>query len=126
MFYPGAISHIEVHANVPGYLSAWIDYNGDGDFHDANEKIADADLLSAGPNLFTLAVPLNAVVGQTYARFRFTTYNGDLGPDGVLDNWVLPDGEVEDYRLQIKTPYDLGDAPTTSTSSWAGTTKTGC
>ncbi|MCO6457341.1 MAG: hypothetical protein J5I93_18740 [Pirellulaceae bacterium] len=111
MFYPGAISRIEVHANVPGYLSAWIDYNGDGDFHDANEKIANAQSLSAGPNVLTLNVPLNAVVGQTYARFRFTTYSGDLGPDGVLDNWVLPDGEVEDYRLQIKTPYDFGDAP---------------
>lgn len=110
-FFPGGVSHIQVHANVPGFLNAWIDYNRDGDFYDVNEQIASSYALGAGANTLTLSLPLDAVVGTSYARFRFTTDSRPLAPDGIYDHGVIPDGEVEDHRLNIETPRDYGDAP---------------
>lgn len=110
-FFPGAVSHIQVHANVPGFLNAWIDYNRDGDFNDVNENIALSYPLNAGDNTLTLSLPMDAVVGTTFSRFRFTTDSRPLAPDGIYDHGVIPDGEVEDHRLTIETPRDYGDAP---------------
>lgn len=110
-FFPGGVSHIQVHANVAGYLSAWIDYNRDGDFFDVNEQIAASLPLVPGANTLTITLPLDAVVGGTYSRFRFTTDSRPLAPHGILDHGVIPDGEVEDHPLTIETPRDYGDAP---------------
>ena len=110
-FFPGAVSHIQVHANVAGYLNAWIDYNRDGDFNDVNENIALSYPLVAGANTLTLTLPLDASVGTTFSRFRFTTDSRPLAPQGIYDHGVIPDGEVEDHRLTINTPRDYGDAP---------------
>lgn len=110
-FFPGGVSHIQVHANVAGYLNAWIDYNRDGDFNDVNENIALSYPLAAGENTLTLSLPLDASVGTSYSRFRFTTDSRPLAPDGIYDHGVIPDGEVEDHRLTIETPRDYGDAP---------------
>ncbi|MCA9162928.1 MAG: hypothetical protein KDA62_08105, partial [Planctomycetales bacterium] len=117
---PGGVTSLEVSANVSGYLSAWIDFNADGDFADAGEKIAGPGALGfpiavhaigAGPNRISFLVPPDAVVGNTFARFRFTTDSGDLTPTGVLLGGVEPDGEVEDYQITIEPPVDFGDAP---------------
>lgn len=112
-FFPGGVSHIQVHANTSGYLSAWIDYNRDGDFFDVNEQIAASVPLVAGPNLLTITLPLDAAVGGSYSRFRFTTDSRPLAPHGIFDHGVIPDGEVEDHPLAIETPRDYGDAPDT-------------
>ncbi len=86
-----------------GYLQGWIDWNGDGDFADANEQIA-TDLRYAtgtsGVINMPITVPANATTRDTFARFRWSTTAG-------LDSTsAATDGEVEDYLVTIteKTP----------------------
>jgi hypothetical protein len=92
---PGDLAEVEVTASCEGKLDAWIDFNGDGDWADANEQIFASEPLTDGINMLTFGVPSDANLGQTYARFRFSTAGG-LGYSGVT-----ADGEVEDYAVQI-------------------------
>lgn len=104
---PGETSLITVTASVTaGLLSAWIDFNGDGDLNDAGEQIAADQSLAAGSSLsLTVNVPLTATRGITsYSRFRFSSQSG-LAPTGLA-----LDGEVEDYAIRIAV-LDFGDLP---------------
>jgi len=95
-------------------LNAWIDYNADGDFVDAGEQIAsDFVIVSGVTATLTPIVPATAITGFTYTRFRCNSVGG-LGSTGAAT-----DGEVEDYRVEIRpnlsiTPADFGDAPDTT------------
>ncbi len=82
-----------------GYLQAFIDWNGDGDFADAGEQVA-TDMQSAGAGTTIINVPVTvpsgATTSQTFARFRWSTTQG-------LDaTSAAPDGEVEDYAITIE------------------------
>ncbi len=79
-------------------LDAWIDFNGDGSWGGADERIADGLLLLGGTNTIGFDVPSGAVPGETYARFRLST-EGVSAPAGAAT-----DGEVEDYRVTIESP----------------------
>jgi hypothetical protein len=93
---PGNQALVEVVASQPGFLSAWIDFNCDGDWSDAGEKvISDAPLIT-GSNSLNFLVPKQAKTGKTFSRFRFSTARG-LSFEGLA-----PDGEVEDYLVNIK------------------------
>ena len=93
---PGLIANINVIASVPGYLQAWIDFNYNGIFdHPAERIIADYPV-TMGSNPISFPVQLGAVIGQTYARFRLSSTPG-LSPIGSA-----PDGEVEDYIVEIE------------------------
>lgn len=84
-----------------GYLQAWVDWNGDGDFDDADEHIADdlqdgdADDIasSVGIIAFEASVPETVTRSQTFIRFRWSTDEGltAVGP--------ASDGESEDYLI---------------------------
>ncbi|MGY3438863.1 MULTISPECIES: DUF11 domain-containing protein [unclassified Marinovum] len=88
------------------YLQAWVDFDGNGTF-DPTDMIAsnlrdgeagDKDGLQNGTIVFDVAVPANATLFPTFARFRWSTTAG-----------VVPlalDGEVEDYQVTVS-----GDAP---------------
>ena len=82
-----------------GMLDAWIDFNGNGAFDHPLEHLwggaSQVLVLGVQPLPLTFAVPANAVLGPTYARFRLST-GGNLPPFGLA-----PNGEVEDYRVQI-------------------------
>ncbi|MCK5738476.1 hypothetical protein KAH55_04815, partial [bacterium] len=79
-----------------GELDAWIDFNGNGQFDHPTELLTGATIiLVAGANVVPINVPVTAVPGITYARFRLSTA-GSLPPDGPAD-----DGEVEDYTVEI-------------------------
>ncbi len=96
--------------NTPAYLSGWIDFNRDGDFDDANEKIIGGAtglaITSDGAYAFTFLVPDSVTLNQTlYARFRLST-QASLATTGEA-----PDGEVEDYVLYTEPGNDYGDAP---------------
>ena len=101
----GQLATLEVTASRPGELSYWVDFDRSGTF-DAGERTTAT--LAAGVNSLLLSVPQSAVVGPTYARFRFGTNAAQLvNPFGVASN-----GEVEDYRVEISaTQFDFGDAP---------------
>ena len=96
---------INVVASQAGFLNAWVDYNGDGDFDDAGEQIATDLAVAAGSNNLNITVPLTATA-ILHSRFRFTSNDpsGALGPTG---SW--PNGEVEDYVLSGFGDYGWAD-----------------
>ena len=97
---------ITVTASTAGRLDAWIDLNADGDWDDAGEHVFVSHELVAGENDLAVSLPLGSDIGETYARFRFSS-TGGLTPTGLAT-----DGEVEDYRITIlDTGTDFGDAP---------------
>ena len=63
----------------PGYFHGWIDFNGDGDWYDADEQIFRNVRLQDGTNQLTFNVP-PGVSGGGFARFRFA-FERDLSPD---------------------------------------------
>jgi len=106
----GKTGKVTVTASVPGKLNAWIDFNHDGDWADAGEQIFNDTDLSQGNSTLNFNVPGGAAIGFTFSRFRFSVLGG-ISYTGPASN-----GEVEDYRVEIKedipvVTYDWGDAP---------------
>ena len=99
----GQNATIVVSATGAGFLDAWLDANGDGDWNDSGEKInwgtaaspVMTKALTAGANSLTFKVIATAVGVPTYMRFRFSSVGG-LGATGIA-----ADGEVEDYIVTI-------------------------
>jgi len=91
----GTVASVTVTASTYGYIDAWLDFNRDGDWDDAGEHLFDAAFVEPGANTLHFQVPAGAVVGDSYARFRFSTIGG-LSYTGQADN-----GEVEDYTVAI-------------------------
>ena len=98
---------VSVLVTGPGKLSGWADWNGDGDFADAGEKIAaDAADGGSGDNdgavNGTIAVlvtpPVFAVTTPTIARFRFSSNTG------AASSGLAGFGEVEDYQFTVIYP----------------------
>ena len=77
-----------------GIVQAWIDFNGDSIWQTAEQVVN--GYLPDGMHTLTVFVPPDAVVGQSFARFRIST-KGGLTPEGPA-----PDGEVEDYDVSIR------------------------
>ncbi|MFQ5526154.1 MAG: GEVED domain-containing protein [Thermoanaerobaculia bacterium] len=94
-------ANLQVIASGLGFLNAWIDFNADGDWDDADEQIFTNGLLAAGTNTPSFTSFAEAVPGPTYARFRYNSAGG-LSSDGRAD-----DGEVEDYAVTIVPTDDL-------------------
>ena len=103
----GQVTTIQVQASIAGFLNAWLDFNGDGDWADAGEQIFVNNALAAGVNNRSITVPATARLGATFARFRFNT---NL-ITGITFTGLVNNGEVEDYLVQI-SGLDFGDAPT--------------
>ncbi|MEX2176183.1 MAG: M36 family metallopeptidase, partial [Pirellulaceae bacterium] len=96
---PGQTSTVQVGVRTGGFstgvLQGWIDFNRDGDFLDANERIITDRFLGTGVHLIQFQVPIEASLGATYARFRYG-YERGIGPRGP----ALA-GEVEDYSINV-------------------------
>ncbi|MEM7350568.1 MAG: GEVED domain-containing protein, partial [Acidobacteriota bacterium] len=100
-------SNLTATVSLSGFLDAWIDFDGDGDFGDADEQIFAGQAVTTGANPLPYSVPCSTSVQTvTYARFRLST-TGNLAATGPA-----MDGEVEDYEVTTKG-VDLGDAPDT-------------
>ncbi len=110
----GETAEVKVIASAEGFLNAWIDFNGDGDWDDAGEQICRGLKIAAGSNAVKFEAPMDVSGAdriKTYARFRYTTVEASshLGYSGLAE-----DGEVEDYVVTVVSPqllYDFGDAP---------------
>ncbi|MBI1185394.1 DUF5011 domain-containing protein [bacterium] len=92
------------------FTKAWIDFNADGDFDDANERVLFDSITTAsvssytyGPVTARVKIPANAKVGPTRMRI-ISASKTDVFP------WKLPPnacdkiveiGEVEDYTVYI-------------------------
>jgi hypothetical protein len=99
----GSNAAFQVTASTNGWLNAWLDWAANGNWSDSGDQIATNVALTTGLNMLPVAVPTNAALGQTFARFRFSSYTG-LQPTGIANN-----GEVEDYAFPL---YQTG--PTTN------------
>ena len=106
---PGVQTRVDVFVTKalgdPALLNAWVDFDGANGWADAGEQIIANFSLQDGHNYFQFMVPETANLGVTFARFRLS-HQGNLSYDGPA-----PDGEVEDYQVQIIPPLDWGDAP---------------
>ncbi|HNW59413.1 MAG TPA: FlgD immunoglobulin-like domain containing protein [bacterium] len=98
----GQAAQIEVAASTAGYLNAWFDWKGDGNWNDAADHTLIDVPLKAGVNSVPVAVPMTGLKElYSFCRFRFCTAPG-LAVDGPA-----PDGEVEDYLVPVYTPVEL-------------------
>lgn len=86
---------IDVNASSSGYLSAWVDWNQDGDFADAGEQIFTDEFLNQGINTLFFTAQADALSGSTWARFRFSQQEGIDYFGGARS------GEVEDYQIEV-------------------------
>ena len=101
----GRVVTVRVTAHAPCSLTAWIDFNQQNGWADADEEIFTGESLSTGDNILTFTAPSGLLAGSSYARFRCTT-------SGVVSyTGQAPDGEVEDYQVALGLAFDFGDAP---------------
>lgn len=103
-FVPGQVAQIQVVVSGgTGRFFAYFDWDQNGFWnHNTLELGANHVLLGPGTHVLNVAVPTWAVNGATFARFRISTFVGQNQPA----NSDRPDGEVEDYAIQV------GDGPT--------------
>ena len=92
---PGEMAGIQVTASAAGLLNAWIDFNDDSTWNQPEEHVLTDAPLSSGTHLVEFPVTSTARPGETFARFRFSTWPG-IRVRGFAGN-----GEVEDYRVTI-------------------------
>ncbi len=86
-----------------GTIHAWVDYNGDGDFSEANE-FEGAVAAVVGNNTVSITPPSGSV-SMTFLRLRLCTTASECDNPEEL----AADGEVEDYEIMI-VGMDFGDA----------------
>ncbi|MEN8251550.1 MAG: T9SS type A sorting domain-containing protein [Bacteroidota bacterium] len=78
-----------------GILNTWFDWNGDGDFTDADEKVSGIPIFTSGTYNLSVSIPETAITDQpTFARFRIGNNSDAIS----ANSW----GEVEDYRIMIQ------------------------
>ena len=96
-----------------GYTCAaglFIDYNGDGDFNDANELVGRLSDPLANPFIFNFTVPAGVTDGQQVAMRVRLRYDASANLGGVINACNnISDGlglysEVEDYRAILLSP----------------------
>jgi hypothetical protein len=97
---PGNTYSFSYSAGFPGaaeqmYWRVWIDFNRDGDFFDANEKIIQKKTNTAGNTNKMVSIPIDVIPGYTGMRVS-SKYGSYPGP---CENFAS--GEVEDYVVQI-------------------------
>jgi hypothetical protein len=97
----GETTTLQITTHGIGYLSGWIDWNGDGDFNDTDEQIAHNIDGSSGLITLDVLATSTPIDITTYARFRYS-YQQDLSPIGSAI-----DGEVEDYKFNIHGNLDI-------------------
>ena len=118
---PGATATIFVDAPRGGILNAWIDYDPSTNlaWNNQGEHVIDEHVLLPGLNVIFITVPADAELGTTYARFRLTSQANQANtPVGSA-----PDGEVEDYQLNIvgvssNTPEFGGSSSVDNFTTW--------
>jgi hypothetical protein len=89
-------------------VAAWIDWNIDGDFDDAGEKLGEVqDLAGWGTGAITFTVPGDALIGPTLLRTRES-----YGTTGILPCNTYGWGETEDYDINIISAVPTCDMAT--------------
>ncbi|MEO0802129.1 MAG: GEVED domain-containing protein [Cyanobacteria bacterium J06642_2] len=98
----GETTNLDVTTFGAGFLSVWVDLDGDGNFTDTGEQVVDDLSISSGTVNTTsvpITIPSSATAGDTYMRFR---YSAAQGVDAT--SFSSANGEVEDYEVEIAAP----------------------
>ena len=82
-------------ATVHTRLSAWFDWNFDGDWNDANEHVINDLAVTNGANTLNITVPAASTMGSGVARWRISEQ-----PGMTTSGW-LATGEAEDHPFSI-------------------------
>ncbi len=101
---PGKMSKAAVSASKRGFLSAWLDVDGNGRW-DARDCVIHNLELKSGNTVLEFPVADDAVPGKSAMRFRFSTL-----PD-VWAKGFAPDGEVEDYGITVEKAETPVESP---------------
>jgi hypothetical protein len=122
--FAGLQSSVDIIASQPGFVDLWIDYNGVNGFEALLPAPMPSEFVNtsipghpggsypvvAGVNTVRFVVPDILTAGLSFLRVRYSTAPVNIlvvGPDGLI-----PDGETEDYRVQLyPLAPDFGDAP---------------
>ena len=94
---PGNTAQVQMIVSGGGQVDGWIDFDYDGVFNDATERIV-GTWFNAGMHVLNVTVPASTPLGSTYARFRI---NSDPTGTTLLPYGWAADGEVEDYKVAI-------------------------
>ncbi len=99
----GSKINLKIKTTGIGVLSAWIDWNDDGNFTNDSERIA-FNVNGASGNIVipNISVPSTITANKTYARFRYSS-DTDLNATGPASN-----GEVEDYLIKFSSGNQFG------------------
>ncbi|MEM1068808.1 MAG: Ig-like domain-containing protein [Planctomycetota bacterium] len=111
---PGSAATFEVTvtntSGITSFLQGFMDFNIDGDFDDPGEQFATNISVPNGvtglPLDVFVDVPADAVVGDTFVRFRLSQTPG-IGPTGFAEA-----GEVEDHAFPILVDARLANDDT--------------
>lgn len=125
----GSKGEVDVTTTAAGWIAAWIDFNGDGDFNDADELILD-EAVASGLNHLYFYIPGTIPNGLNnfYARFRVYPTRPQIvastGP--ALDSFFARmGGEVEDYLFVMAvTPTQVEMATIDAVQNKKGVTLT--
>lgn len=103
-------------------MSVFIDWNGDGDFNDANESYFTTPTTMKGGTGATITmngdiqVPADAILGKTRMRVKYNFSSSTTSVPAVLSDACsnLSYGQVEDYTIVVK---EVTEAPSCVTIS---------
>lgn len=95
----GSTVDLIITASTNGLLDAWLDFDGTPGWSAAEQVFTNLPV-AAGTHAYALTIPAGAVAGPTWFRLRVSSAGG-LAPGGPA-----PDGEVEDYRVNLLRPVD--------------------
>ncbi len=100
-------------------FAAWLDYNNDGDFNDADEYLGGTPIYNQSGLAITITIPPNAAyLGARRLRVRSMEYYAQYA--STMSCTALASGETEDYTVTIASPTALAYASSTAATPATG------
>lgn len=118
------------HSGYTCALGVFIDWNGDGDFDDANEIIGRTTSSVLNPYTFSFTAPAGLTDGMQVAmrvRLRYdnlSSLGGSIDACSNISDGYQQYSEVEDYRVTLSVPA-LSCAPVSNLAAAIGTPANG-
>jgi len=94
---PGEMAAVQVTASTAGLIDAWVDFDGDNSWNQPEEHVLTSIQVLPGTHLMEFPVAEAARTGESFARFRFSTW------PRIWHRGFAGNGEVEDYQVTIGT-----------------------
>ena len=92
---PGQENEVTVQVSTHGFVNAWLDIRGDGNWYEPEDYVLEDIETPPGQHTLFFFIPEDATPGETAMRFRFSR------EPHLWFNGFAIDGEVEDYMVTI-------------------------